>query len=431
MDENTPLCPACGTSGSKTNIATLDSLDPYLSAQSKQTLLQLLTLSERPDIAPSSSEEGTPEHVVEMVVTYLAEQFQQERTLADATQEVIQGLYLEEVLNHIYNNFKTIIPYDRIGVALLEQNGAVLRARWARSETGVEPQIRVGFHAKMAGSSLEQILLTGKPRIINDLEEYFQDHPDSVSTDLALREGIRSNYTAPIIGRGAPVGFLFFSSVHPNTYSDAHSKTFGRVADVVSIAVEKAILYENLSKINLELSNAQKLLKYQATHDPMTGLLNHGAMRSELETRNISRRLNPNSGSGIGVLLLDVDHFKKVNDTYGHIVGDQTLKAVAATLSSTVRASDWVGRYGGEEFLVIADVATDEEAHLLAERLRRAVERTPMYTDAGNIDITVSIGVAVASRTHAPASANSLIHAADQALYQAKESGRNAVVAAP
>jgi two-component system cell cycle response regulator len=153
-----------------------------------------------------------------------------------------------------------------------------------------------------------------------------------------------------------------------------------------------------------------------AVTDPLTGLRNR---------RYVTRHLEGMLRNGeAAVLLLDVDRFKAINDTYGHAVGDTTLRAMADRLKAHVRAADVVARYGGEEFMVVLSSAPPEDAAAVAERLRQALGATPVVAGGVPLAITASIGVAVAP---AGSEAQSAIAAADTALYRAKHRGRNCV----
>jgi transcriptional regulator with GAF, ATPase, and Fis domain len=117
------------------------------------------------------------------------------------------GVELSEVLNRVYKSFRSLIPFDRIGLALLERNGAVLRARWGRSES-TRICLKPGYAASIEGSSLRTIIETGQPRILNDLEDHLKAHPNSAATALMVEEGMRSSLTCPLIAMGKPIGFL-------------------------------------------------------------------------------------------------------------------------------------------------------------------------------------------------------------------------------
>jgi diguanylate cyclase (GGDEF)-like protein len=169
-----------------------------------------------------------------------------------------------------------------------------------------------------------------------------------------------------------------------------------------------------------ELVAARERLRIEATHDSLTGLLNRGATLDALE-KEMAR--STREAAATTVIMSDLDHFKEINDTFGHAAGDQVLKEAARRMRSSLRTYDAIGRYGGEEFLVIApgcDVAAGAE---LAERLRACVSASHIGWANGSVEVTVSLGVASSMGGGVAA----LLRAADEALYRAKLSGRNRV----
>lgn len=184
--------------------------------------------------------------------TTLEEQFEELNTLSKVTEKINAGLLLDDVLSYVFESFWPIVPYDRIGFALLEQDGTVVRTRWARSDAPVM-KISEGYSAALEGSSLQQIIETGQPRILNDLKQYLAEHPSSDSTRLIVEEGMRSSLTCPLIAAGKPIGFMFFSSMEPYTFKDAHIEIFLEIAGQLSMIVEKARLYEELHQVNNRL----------------------------------------------------------------------------------------------------------------------------------------------------------------------------------
>jgi two-component system cell cycle response regulator len=171
--------------------------------------------------------------------------------------------------------------------------------------------------------------------------------------------------------------------------------------------------------------NVQLSLEMAIT-DQLTGLHNRRYMSRHLDTLITSART---SGKPIAFLIMDIDHFKAVNDTYGHDIGDEVLRDFAGRISANVRGIDLACRYGGEEFVVVMPDTDTAFAYTVAERLRKSVEQTPFVIsrDPGKLSITISIGIAdSAGKTD---SAEALLHRADQALYRAKREGRNRVIA--
>lgn len=179
-----------------------------------------------------------------------------------------------------------------------------------------------------------------------------------------------------------------------------------------------------------ELTEARMQLERQALHDPLTGLANrHKFMERFTLECDRQRRW----GSPLSLLVIDVDHFKQVNDRHGHLVGDAVLKRVAALLEKTVRRTDLVARFGGEEFIVLLPETTAEGAAKLAESLRARIGGEPVRAEAGgepvSVAVTVSIGVATVAGA-APLPFDDLMERADRAVYRAKHTGRDRVVLA-
>jgi two-component system cell cycle response regulator len=176
-------------------------------------------------------------------------------------------------------------------------------------------------------------------------------------------------------------------------------------------------------ELQSELLRAREFLRMKASHDSLTGLWNHeeilGILHQELARAE-------REGHEVSAIMADLDHFKKVNDTYGHLAGDVVLMTTAGRMHSHMRPYDAIGRYGGEEFLVILPDCGRECAFALAERLRRNIGGIKVDTPEGIVSVTVSLGVAVAGKDR-KLDALSLVQAADKALYAAKEKGRNRV----
>jgi signal transduction histidine kinase len=202
----------------------------------------------------------------------LEQRFKQLQRVVQVTEEINAGLLLDEILNDVYESFQDIIPYDRIGFSFIEKGdeGEILRARWARSEAPVM-KLTGGFWAPMKGSSLEEIVRTGDPRILNDLEDYLSHHPDSDSTRLVVEEGMLSSLTCPLVANGKSVGFMFFSSMKKETYRNAHIALFQEIAGQLSLIVEKSRLYQELVELN-ELKNKFMGMAAHDLRNPLTAI---------------------------------------------------------------------------------------------------------------------------------------------------------------
>ena len=175
-----------------------------------------------------------------------------------------------------------------------------------------------------------------------------------------------------------------------------------------------------------ELITTREELRIQATRDFLTGMWNRGMITEKLN-EEIERAARANGS--LGVIMCDIDHFKLVNDSQGHPAGDSVLVEVANRMEATLRAYDSLGRFGGEEFLIVMPDASEEGAEALAERIRCAIAERPVNTPSGPIDITVSLGTVVRVMDQTTR-IEVLIEEADQALYRAKDAGRNRVESA-
>jgi diguanylate cyclase (GGDEF)-like protein len=343
--------------------------------------------------------------------------------LADLIERINHAVTLEEVLDYVYESLRDVIPYDRIGLALLDENRVVLRAVWSRSESKTIG-IGRGYEAPIESSSLMKVLETGEPRVIRDLEAYFEEHPDSESTRRILSEGVRSSMTCPLKALGRPVGFLFFSSFTTNTYDESHVRLLRQIAGQLSLVVGKSKLYEDLLETKQRLEEANRQLETLASVDGLTGIANRRSFDSRLveEWRRAVRSRTP-----LSLLMIDVDCFKAYNDRHGHATGDDCLRTIATVLAANLRrASDMASRFGGEEFAVILPETDDDAARMMAERLRSGVEGLRMHhgASAASEFVTISVGGATIVPT-GDSSAAELIRAADAELYEAKRTGRN------
>jgi diguanylate cyclase (GGDEF)-like protein len=191
--------------------------------------------------------------------------------------------------------------------------------------------------------------------------------------------------------------------------------TYGRWAELMKLHAHE------LGELVHVLESENQQLKVESLTDTLTGVGNRRRFNQILESeigRYYRQDMTPFS-----ILMLDIDFFKKINDTHGHLVGDQILNALCKRISALLRVSDEITRWGGEEFAVILPTASSKSALALAERMRADVAQNPF----GDIKVTISIG---AAEYHRGESLEELLHRADQALYAAKQGGRNKVVLA-
>ncbi len=174
-------------------------------------------------------------------------------------------------------------------------------------------------------------------------------------------------------------------------------------------------------ELQSQLLAAQEALREQATHDHLTGVWNRAGILDILQ-RECSR--SARTGSPLSVVMADLDHFKRINDTLGHMVGDEVLRCVAKRMLASVRSYDSIGRYGGEEFVIVLPDIDATSSHQQAERIRQEISHTPIEIPGNHLTVTLSLGVA-SSGGGRHDDFQSLLRAADAALYRAKAAGRN------
>jgi len=187
----------------------------------------------------------------------------------------------------------------------------------------------------------------------------------------------------------------------------------------------KARLRTGLRILDLEnrLVEAREEMRFKASHDALTTLWNRGVVM-ELMGQELSRS-HREKGTTV-IVLCDIDHFKTVNDSFGHLIGDEVLRETAKRLLASVRSYDFVGRYGGEEFLVVLNNCDPAFAMARAEEIRNTIAQHPVETSSGPVTVTMSLGLLL-SHEWGSRSVEELLHEADKALYSAKAAGRNCV----
>lgn len=325
---------------------------------------------------------------------------------------------LDAVLTRLFSGFTGVIPFDRVECAFLSDDGKSAVSYWAR--TIDSDPASPGHVTSLEGGELPTLLSTGRPRITSDLTPFVAEHPTALVERRLFDDGARAVLTCPLVADGAPLGFLFFTSRRTHAFTESHAAAFQRAATQVSIVVQKTRAYGEVVNHNRMLIRETRRLREAATTDALTNVMNRRALDAALATAWDRYK---REGIGFGVIFCDVDHFKQVNDTHGHAVGDEVLSSVAQCLGRGLRGHDMVGRWGGEEFLGIVDTTSEETLGNVAERLRTFVGREQPC----GIAVTASFGSAVC---HRYASLGDLIVSADRALYSAKAAGRNRCVMA-
>lgn len=280
-------------------------------------------------------------------------------------------------------------------------------------------------HGDPALARLNQVDAQGKPIPTNDgaqvsAEMRSEQLAQTSDSKMAQNQPKKGGWTSPRVTTVLALGGLLVGCA-TGAFALGGAGVFLAMA-AEALAFAGGVLAGKAELEELRAENER--LKQKATQDPLIGINNRGAI-DEILVEQLLRA--PFRQCSVSVIMADVDHFKSVNDTYGHQVGDEVLIEVAERVMEGMRAEDEVGRYGGEEFLMVLPGIGGTQAVLIAHRIRLLIAEHPFDTEAGDLDITMSLGV---SSTEFPevVTPESLVKAADQALYRAKEEGRNRVI---
>ncbi|HEY4348142.1 MAG TPA: GGDEF domain-containing protein [Gaiellaceae bacterium] len=247
----------------------------------------------------------------------------------------------------------------------------------------------------------------------DEAERSFGLHAETVSEILeGLHDGVLESAEAFAVE--LPPGRSYQQIIH-----EAH-------AQLMSVSLNTVIDLEQTASALAELAGENEILHVRALTDKLTQLANRTALE-EVLTREIHQRFRTEiEEDALGVIMIDIDKFKSVNDKYGHAAGDDVLREVSATMATVTRKADLLARYGGEEFCVVMPHTTHAGITAAAERFRRAVEESPIVLESGvRLDVTISVGAASSACITDLQAGKRLIEVADAALYRAKENGRN------
>ena len=279
---------------------------------------------------------------------------------------------------------------------------------WLKSVQGFD-----GIEAIRKDSYCHHTVLDDEVCLVRDARTDPRVHDNAYADVWVFYAGV------PLHFEGERVGVLCIGDRKPRDFTAEQMSALRDLGAMAEHELEVAALSE--AQVILALSNEE--LEMKARIDVLTRLWNRRAIM-ELAEEELSSETRPS----IGILMIDIDHFKSINDKFGHPGGDEVLRAVAARLRKALRPDDAVGRYGGEEFLAVLSGVGHEEALQVSERIRSEVMNKPICCDQGEVSVTCSIGVAVSPT---PADLNLLICQADAAVYRAKSAGRNRVEIAP
>ncbi|MBK7450160.1 MAG: diguanylate cyclase [Anaerolineales bacterium] len=312
---------------------------------------------------------------------------------------ISEQMELKRAVNRVLEQLKQMLPYDSASVQLLENNELhIIGGNGWENEEDIQ-----GLRFPVPGDNPNTVVLErGTSYYLPDAALVYKQFLNPPHNHIRSWLGI------PLIVQEKVIGLLAIDSAKPNDFSEQEIMIATEFANQVAITLENARILEETQNL--------------AITDALTNIHNRRGLfqLGEYEFQR-SRRIN----RPFSAIMFDIDHFKQVNDRYGHAAGDQILYQIAQLCLRSSRTTDLVGRYGGEEFIILLTETNLEAARFIGERLRQSVMNTQFHTEVGAITITSSIGIAQAKNAD---TLNSLIKRADAALYQAKNAGRNIVI---
>ena len=324
--------------------------------------------------------------------------------LTNAARQLSASLELDTVLKAIAQEALEMVAVDEVAVVPTDPQAEVLpdQITFAGRETG-----RTGAHQyHLPGELTRQILSSGQPQFVSDAGR----HP----LQATQFSGLSSLAALPLLHGGQVKGILYAVCKKPHQFSLDERQILMLFAQHAALAIHNAQLHRQVDQLSVT--------------DPLTGLSNRRRFDRELadELTRARRYAKP-----LALILCDLDLFKAVNDRFGHPAGDAALRAMGEVLRQTVRETDLPARVGGEEFAVLMPETSQDEALEVAGRLRSGVEDQAVEWDGQTFRLTISVGVAGSAGEALPDAPDELYRMADEAMYRAKEAGRNRVVAAP
>lgn len=318
-------------------------------------------------------------------------------SLKELLRAINRSLDFNETIHRIIAHLHKLIPFDRATVQAVEDDQLVVTGHYGYTD----PLVRgLRFPLRGIDNPSARAIASLQPVICNDVEKEFKGF-------VRVQGGflVQSWLGIPLVVEGQARGLFALDSARPGFYTEQHARVAATVAEHIAIAMEHA--------------RQHTLVKEEARTDNLTGVAN----RRGLELRGAEILFAAHrDGKPLGVLMLDIDHFKTINDQFGHAYGDKVLVALGAHIQKNLRAQDFLARFGGDEFVILLPFASMSKALAVAERLRESIAQMPVKE--GRPALRVSVGV-FAATPDAGEGLYEFIRRADQALYRAKEAGRD------
>lgn len=335
----------------------------------------------------------------------LQDQANRLEVLYEIGKAITSTLKIEDLLELIYTQLSRVIASDAYFVALYLPETNKLDIRILIDQGKRYPSQEVDATTGVSSWIVEN----KKPLLIKDLRKEIETLP--VKPILVGDKKLsRSWLGVPLLAEEALMGLLAVTSYAPHSFDEADQLLMEQISQQAALAIQNARLYEEAKK--------------QANLDSLTGVSNHKHL-IEVLYRETDQALN--TMMPISMIMLDIDHFKLYNDTYGHVIGDEVLRLTVQAIKSHIKKSDTVGRWGGEEFGIVLPNATITQANMVANRIRRTLSELPLFDVEGQTIPKPTISQGIATIPDHTTTADDLVILADRALYRAKERGRDQV----
>jgi diguanylate cyclase (GGDEF)-like protein len=321
-----------------------------------------------------------------------------------AMSELGQSLATEEILAALAKACEEVVSSTHVVIALLDETGLSYEIGFARGVDKLK-----GSKVKSHGRTWISWQLNSDtgPLLMKDIRSHASRMPVASPKEGDLP--IRSVLMLPLVAKGKKMGIVLLGANQPDYYMNWHMRILTAICQQAASNIENSLLHRRVET--------------EALSDGLTHLFNHRYFQERLKSEISRARRNK---ARLSLLMADIDHFKKVNDTYGHRIGDIILQEMADVLKRTIRSEDTVARYGGEEFVIILAGSDKKGALRMAERVRAAAEKISFYAEEHRLSVSISVGAATYPED--ALEPWELIECADRALYSAKSQGRNRVV---
>ena len=332
----------------------------------------------------------------------LESNLEKSENLLSAAMQMTASLNLEETLQTLLQRTRALTGAD-IAAIFLGRQPEKLAGRYfvARRDSDL-----IAVHEQSMGDLTEQILRSGCPIIMDNVRGGLK------STSANMPDRVTALGGFPLQDKGEILGALFVGFEQPHSFGKDQQLLLTSIADHGALALRNAVLFEEVEQLSLT--------------DPLTRLANRRQFNQALamELARARRYAHP-----LSLVILDVDHFKHINDTWGHPAGDAAIQLISGILREHIRVADLAARIGGDEMALILPHSGPDQAAQLTDRLRERVQQTQLLWDGNAIELTCSFGVSGDTGESLPEQPLDLYKRADAALYCAKESGRNCVIA--